>query len=244
MKAIKHLLLLVLLLPALARAAGSDYVDYSGTITLGGTSQTLRAAVTNGGRTAITNLSAETEALCVNVTSAASCSAAGSWQIQPGETLTVDSDELITVVAATTGHKFTAKRVTSGFAWSGAGAGAAAAGGATAAKQDTGNTSVASIDSKMSTTTNVSTATLANVSASASNVTCLASNASRKRAVIFNDSATATLYIKPGATASTTSFTWQLPPGGTLTLDNLPVYTGILDCIWSAAVGAARVTEF
>jgi hypothetical protein len=90
----------------------------------------------------------------------------------------------------------------------------------------------------------VSTATLSNVAASATNVTCLASNASRKRAIILNDSASATLYVKPGATASTTSHTWQVAPGGTLTLDNFPVYTGILDCIWSAAVGSARVTEF
>lgn len=90
----------------------------------------------------------------------------------------------------------------------------------------------------------VSSATLANVSASASNVTCLASNSSRAGAIILNDSATATLYVKLGATASTTSHTFQLSPGATLTLPNFPIYTGIIDCIWSAASGAARVTEF
>ena len=235
MKVFRKLSALLLLAPLLALAAGSDYVDYSGTVTSGGTSQTLRAATPNGGRTAITNLSTETEVLCVNATSAASCSAAGSWHIKPGETLTLDTDELITIVAATTGHKFTAKRVTAGFAGAGPGAGAGSS-GLTDAELRASAVPV--------TTGGVATATLANVSASATNVTCLASNASRKRAVIFNDSASATLYVKPGATASTTSFTWLVLPGGTLTLDNLPVYTGIIDCIWSAAVGTARVTEF
>jgi hypothetical protein len=135
-------------------AAPGDYVDYSGAIILGGTSQTLRVAVQNGGRTAITNLSTETENLCVNVTSAASCADAGSWQIQPGETLVLDSDELITVVADTTGHKFTAKRVTAGFAATVSGTanidiGEVVAGDASAAKQDTGNASLASIDGKL-----------------------------------------------------------------------------------------------
>lgn len=237
MKAIKSILLLLLSLPALVLAAAGDYVDYSGTVTLGGTSQTLRAATPNGGRTAITNLSTETEVLCVNVTSAASCTAAGSWHIKPGETLTLDSDELITVNAATTGHKFTAKRVTSGFDPAGPGAGAGGGG--------SGLTDTELRASAVAVTTGgIATATLTNVSASASSVTCLASNASRKRAIVFNDSASATLSVKAGATASATSFTWQVPPGGTLTLDALPVYTGVLDCIWSAATGAARVTEF
>jgi hypothetical protein len=106
------------------------------------------------------------------------------------------------------------------------------------------NTKLDTLNTSINTTDAVTTATLANVAASASSVTCLASNASRKRAIILNDSATATLYVKPGATASATSHTWQVPPGGSLTLDNFPIYTGILDCIWSAASGSARVTEF
>lgn len=84
------------------------------------------------------------------------------------------------------------------------------------------------------------TPTLANVAASASSVTCLASNANRLGASIYNDS-TAILYAKFGATASTTSFTQRIEGGGTY---EVPFgYTGIVDCIWSAANGSARTTE-
>jgi hypothetical protein len=88
-----------------------------------------------------------------------------------------------------------------------------------------------------------STSTLSNVSASATSVTVLASNASRKAAMIFNDSA-ATLYLKFGATASTSSYTVQIGPNGYYEMPANPVlYTGILDGIWSSATGTARVTE-
>lgn len=95
----------------------------------------------------------------------------------------------------------------------------------------------------LNTTYSVTTATLTNVAASATNVTCLASNAARKGGMIVNDSASATLYAKYGATASATSYTYSVLPGGTLTLPTFPIYTGIIDCIWTAAVGNARVTE-
>jgi hypothetical protein len=84
------------------------------------------------------------------------------------------------------------------------------------------------------------TSTLANVAASASSVTLLASNANRLGAMIYNDS-TAVLYVKFGTTASATSHTMQLQrydyyevPAG---------YTGRIDGIWTAATGNARVTE-
>jgi len=87
------------------------------------------------------------------------------------------------------------------------------------------------------------TATLSNVSSSASSVTVLASNASRRGAMIFNDS-TAVLYLKFGATASTTSYTVQIPSNAYYELPaNSFLYNGILDGIWSAANGSARVTE-
>ena len=85
------------------------------------------------------------------------------------------------------------------------------------------------------------TATLANVAASATNVTLRASNTGRMGLTIFNDS-TASLYIKFGATASATSFTVFVGPGAYYELPN-PVYTGIVDGIWTAAAGNARVTE-
>lgn len=58
-------------------------------------------------------------------------------------------------------------------------------------------------------------ATLANVSSSASSTLIFASNANRRGAVIHNDS-TAYLYIKYGnSAASTSSYTYKIPPDGT-----------------------------
>lgn len=85
------------------------------------------------------------------------------------------------------------------------------------------------------------TATLANVAGSATNVTLLASNASRLGAYVFNDSSAA-LYVKLGATASTSSFTVKVAAGGYLELPH-PCYTGILDGIWDSSTGNARITE-
>lgn len=86
-----------------------------------------------------------------------------------------------------------------------------------------------------------STATLTNVSASASSVSLLASTAGRLGAILINDG-TATLYLKYGATASTTSHTYQILPGQTWEMP-APIYTGAIDGIWSAANGSARITE-
>lgn len=84
------------------------------------------------------------------------------------------------------------------------------------------------------------------VAASASSVSLLAANASRLGATVYNDSASATLYVKLGTTASTTSFTVALPPqvDGIGGYYEVPFgYTGAVDGIWSAAVGSARITE-
>lgn len=94
----------------------------------------------------------------------------------------------------------------------------------------------------------VTTATLANVSSSATSVTCQASNASRKGWKLVNDS-TQTIYIKFGATASATSYTIILPGGTTpyfaqYEMSESTVYSGIIDCIWASANGSARVTEY
>lgn len=85
------------------------------------------------------------------------------------------------------------------------------------------------------------TATLTNVADQATNITVLAANTARLGAAIYNDS-TSTLYLKYGATATTSSFTVKMYPddyhevfGG---------YTGIIDGIWDVnASGSARVTE-
>ena len=86
-------------------------------------------------------------------------------------------------------------------------------------------------------------ATLASVAQNAASVTLLASNASRLGAIFVNDS-TVVLYLKFGATASTTSFTYKLDPYDTVLIQANMLYTGIVDGIWaSAGSGNARVTE-
>ena len=84
------------------------------------------------------------------------------------------------------------------------------------------------------------TSTLSNVAGSITSVTVLAANTARLGATIQNDSA-AILYLKFGATASTTSYTVQMAANSYY---EIPFgYTGILDGIWSSATGSARVTE-
>lgn len=89
------------------------------------------------------------------------------------------------------------------------------------------------------------TATLSNVSGSASSVTLLAANTARSGAIIVNDS-TAILYVKYGATASATSYTVPMAGtgGGIPAYHEVPFgYPGIIDGIWASATGAARITE-
>jgi hypothetical protein len=85
-------------------------------------------------------------------------------------------------------------------------------------------------------------ATLANVSSSASSTTLFAAKGSVKGRTIYNDS-TAVLYVKFGATASTTSYTVQLASGDYYEFPQ-PVYGGVVDGIWASANGAARTTEW
>lgn len=90
-------------------------------------------------------------------------------------------------------------------------------------------------------TLTVSAATLANVSASASSTTVFASNANARGRTIHNDS-TAALYLKFGAAASTTSYTVRLDADAYFEFPT-PLYTGVVDGIWSSAAGSARTTE-
>lgn len=85
------------------------------------------------------------------------------------------------------------------------------------------------------------TPTLANVAGSVTTVTLLAANAARRTAIFYNDSAS-DCYVKYGATASTTSFTYYLPSLGTLSIDGNE-YAGLVAGIWVSAVGNMRVTE-
>ena len=72
--------------------------------------------------------------------------------------------------------------------------------------------------------------------------TLLPPNNNRKGFIIFNNS-NAILYVKLGATASTTSFTYRLTSYGTVNETNFR-YTGIIDGIWASdASGNAQITE-
>lgn len=85
------------------------------------------------------------------------------------------------------------------------------------------------------------TDTITSVTAATASTTVLAANTSRKGAVFFNDS-TAILYLAFAATASTTSYTVQIPPGGYYELPR-PIRQAIITGIWSAANGSVKVTE-
>lgn len=88
----------------------------------------------------------------------------------------------------------------------------------------------------------VSASTVTSVAASTSSVTLQASNASRKGWSCYNAS-TSVLYLKLGATASTTSYTLKLPEAVYYELPAIPIYTGVIDGIWDSTNGSAKVTE-
>jgi len=88
----------------------------------------------------------------------------------------------------------------------------------------------------------VANAVLSNVSGSASNVTLLNQKNNRRGFMVVNDSG-ATLYMKFGATASLTSYSVPIAPGGFYESPGNHLYTGQIDGIWSSATGAARITE-
>lgn len=84
------------------------------------------------------------------------------------------------------------------------------------------------------------TPTQSSVAGSASSASLLAANTSRLGATIFNDSVSP-LYLKLGTTASTSSFTVKINPGGYY---EVPFgYSGAIDGIWDTATGNARITE-
>jgi hypothetical protein len=86
------------------------------------------------------------------------------------------------------------------------------------------------------------TATLSNVATSTTSAVLLSSNAARKGVIVYND-ALVVMYLKFGAVASATSFTYHLAAGATLELPTAPVYTGHIHAILASSTGTARVTE-
>lgn len=91
------------------------------------------------------------------------------------------------------------------------------------------------------TPTLASTSVVSSVAGSASNVSLLSSNSGRLGASFFNDSS-ATLYLKLGTTASTSSHTVQIVSKAFYEVP-VPVYRGEIDGIWDSATGAVRITE-
>lgn len=92
--------------------------------------------------------------------------------------------------------------------------------------------------------TTSATGTQTSVNDTGSSTTLLAANSSRKGFTIFNDS-TEILYVKFGATATTSDFAAKLQPGDYYEALSGCIYTGIIDGIWANnASGAARITEF
>lgn len=89
---------------------------------------------------------------------------------------------------------------------------------------------------------NYSTSSVTSVVSAAVSTSILVSNANRRMAIMVNDT-DKNAYVKLGATASTTSFSYKLTPGQTLELP-IPVYTGAIDAIWDTSpTGSMRVTE-
>lgn len=86
------------------------------------------------------------------------------------------------------------------------------------------------------------TATLVNVASSATNVTLFAASSDTNARAVYNDS-TAVLYLKFGATASTTSYTVQIAAQSYYEFPQ-PTYAGQVDGIWASANGAARTTAW
>lgn len=86
------------------------------------------------------------------------------------------------------------------------------------------------------------TGTLTSVTAATSNTQLLASNTARKGMYVFNES-TAIMYLAFNATASTTSYTVQVPANSFFEMPTAPVYTGQINAVWSAVNGSARLTE-
>lgn len=86
-----------------------------------------------------------------------------------------------------------------------------------------------------------STANATTVASSATSVSLLAANSSRKGATIWNAS-TATLYLDLDAAATMTDYAAKLDPGGYYEVPYS--FTGAISGIWSAANGNALVREF
>lgn len=93
-----------------AVAALGAGTDKSGSITTGGTAQTLAAA--NTSRRLLTGQNISAADLWINETGGtAAVNGAGSFQVAAGQTFSIDTNQAVSIVGATTGQKFTATEV-------------------------------------------------------------------------------------------------------------------------------------
>lgn len=96
-------------------AAATTYADASSTITTGGTAQTALASNTSRRRFEIQNIDTTNELLCFSFTGTASLTDPGSFQLSPasasvpGGYYSGEATGAISIIASTTGHKFTLK---------------------------------------------------------------------------------------------------------------------------------------
>lgn len=88
----------------------------------------------------------------------------------------------------------------------------------------------------------VTSSSVSRVANSASSQTLLSANGSRKGIFLYNDGSSANCYVKFGATASATSFTFKMFYTDTYIMDP-PTYTGVIDYICDAASGSMEVNE-
>lgn len=85
------------------------------------------------------------------------------------------------------------------------------------------------------------TANISSVAGSATSVQLLASNTNRRRVYLTNESLSVA-YIAFGAAASATAYTIVMQPSQSMIID-YPCYSGVMNVIWTTAVGSMRITE-
>lgn len=88
----------------------------------------------------------------------------------------------------------------------------------------------------------IQTQRTASVASSGSSTALFTANGQDNGRTVYNDS-TAVLYLKFGATASTTDYTVQIAAGGYFEFPD-PPYVGEVDGIWASANGNARLTAW
>lgn len=133
-------------------------------------------------------------------------------------------------------------------------------GASTSALQTTGNSSLSSIDGKLNSLgqktsaasvpvvlasnqspLNATTSAVTTFNATTTSAPVLALNASRRGAAFYNDSG-GVIYLKLGTTASSTSYTIRMTDNTFYELP-YPIYTGVIEAVSQSGTRSLRVTE-